>query len=447
MHALEGEIFEFGDFILAPDERLLLCRGEPVALTPKAFDVLLALVRRSGHLVTKDDLLRLVWPDTFVDEVNLTVNISALRKAIERDRNGTEVIQTVPKRGYRFVAPVRTRTIAAASPGRDIREGSRISTDHPDAYRAYLEGRHHWNLRSQQGLKEAIERFQRAIALDRRFAAAHAGLADCYATLGQLSWLAPSEAFPTARLHAIKALEVDASLAEPHASLGFVKLYFDWDWSNAEAEFQHAIALDAGHAATHQWYSIFLLAAGRPADAFREIDAARRADALSVPINCDLGFHYYYTGQYDEALKQLRFVLELDDQFPPAHLWLGRTYQELGRFDDALAEFARVEQRVGEWPVSMAARGFVAGIAGRTEEARSVLAALETLAGRTFVTSYGVGLVRAGLGEIDAAFAWLDRAFGERSNWLVWLRLDPRWKRLHPDPRFGELVRRLRYPG
>jgi DNA-binding winged helix-turn-helix (wHTH) protein len=432
----EDRIFEFGDFVLAPKERLLLRGGEPVPLTPKAFDVLVVLVNRSGHLVTKDDLLHEVWPDTFVEEVNLTVNISTLRKVLDRGRNGIGMIQTVPTHGYRFVGPVMTRDAAVDRAFRD---------DNADAYRAYLRGRFDWNQRSEPGLKRAIEHFQRTVEIDPSFAPAYSGLADCHATLGYLSRLAPRDAFPAARRHATKALELDGSLAEAHASLGFVKLYFDWDWPGAEAEFQRAIALDPNYSTSHEWYSIFLLAAGRPEDAFREIQLARQPDPLSLPINSDLGFHYYYTGQYNEAVKQLKFVLELND-FPPAHLWLGRTYQELGRLDDALAEFQHVEEKLPEWPVSIAARGFVAGVAGRTDEAQNTLVELRRLARKKFVTSYGVALVHAGLGQMDSAFAWLNKAFDERSHWLVWLRLDPRWRGLRSDPRFAELVRRLGFP-
>jgi tetratricopeptide (TPR) repeat protein len=239
---------------------------------------------------------------------------------------------------------------------------------------------------------------------------------------------------------------LDAWLPEPHASLGFVKLYFEWDWSGAEASFRRAIVVDPNYAPTHQWYSVYLLAAGRVAEAFREIHLARDREPLSVPINSDLGFHYYYTGQYDEAVKQLKFVLEMSRDFPPAHLWLGRTYQEQGRVGDALAEFRHVEASLPEWPVSMAARGFVAGAAGRSGEARQILAELERLANHTYVTPYGVALVHAGLGNNDIAFTWLDRAIHERSNWLVWLRLDPRWSGLRRDARFAELVRRMRFP-
>ena len=320
-------------------------------------------------------------------------------------------------------------------------------TGSAEAYRAYLQGRFEWSQRSEAGLKRAIERFREAVAIDPKFAAAYSGLADAYSALGYLSYLAPADAFPEARRHALRALELDTSLAEAHASLGFVKLYFDWDWPGAEAEFQRAIALDPNQARAHQWYSIYLLAAGRPSEALRAIEAAQQRDPLSLAVNTDLGFHYYYTRRYDEAIKQLKLVLDMNPNFPPAHLWLGRTYQELGRFDDALTAFARVEERIRDWPVAIAARGFVAGVSGRAAHAREALAELQELSGKRFVTSYGVALVHAGLGDNDAAFAALEKAFEERSNWLVWLRLDPRWNALRADARFAALVSRMRFPG
>jgi tetratricopeptide (TPR) repeat protein len=220
-----------------------------------------------------------------------------------------------------------------------------------DAYRAYLQGRYEWSQRSEAGLKRGIERFQEAVVIDPQFAAAHSGLADSYSILGYLSYLSPAETFPEARRHATRALELDASLAEAHASLGFVKLYFDWDWFGAETEFQRAIALSPHLASSHQWYSIFLLTAGRPKQALREILLAQERDPLSLSINTDLGFHYYYTGRYADAAKQLKLVLEMAPGFPPAHLWLGRTYQELGQFDDAAAAFRGVDERIRDWPV------------------------------------------------------------------------------------------------
>ena len=430
-------VFEFGDFTLSPKERLLLRAGEPVTLTPKAFDVLVTLVRRSGHLVSKDELLREVWPDTFVQEVNLTVNISALRRALGGDQAELGFIRTVSGHGYRFVAQVVERSATVTH------QISREATKSPDAYRAYLQGRHNWSRRSEEALKLAIDLFQCAVALDPKFASAYSGLADCYATLGSLSHLAPQDAFPAARQFATCALELDPALAEAHASLGFVELYFDWNWLAAEKHFQHATALDPSYPATHQWYAIYLMASARPADALAEMHQARRRDPLSLAINTDIGFCHYYAGQYQEAIKQLRFVLELNSEFPPAHLWLGRAYQELGRYDDAIAAFRYVEGKLPEWSVPRAARGFVEGVAGRTDAARSTLLGLEKLAQRKFVTPYGLALVQAALGQNDAAFSWLDRAIAERSHWLVWLRLDPRWNTLRSDSRFADCVRRV----
>ena len=328
----------------------------------------------------------------------------------------------------------------------ESRRIARQPTANADAYRAYLQGRYEWSQRSEAGLKRGIERFQQAVVIDPQFAAAHSGLADSYSILGYLSYLSPAETFPEARRHATKALELDASLAEAHASLGFVKLYFDWDWSGAETEFQRAIALSPHLASSHQWYSIFLLTAGRPKQALREILLAQEREPLSLSINTDLGFHYYYTGRYADAAKQLKLVLEMGPGFPPAHLWLGRTYQELGQFDDAAAAFRGVDERIRDWPVSIAARGHVAGVSGRQAQAAEALGELKRLSARRFVTSYGIALVHAGLGQNDAAFASLNNAFDERSNWLVWLRLDPRWNGLRSDPRFTQLVSRMRFP-
>ncbi|MCA1601740.1 MAG: tetratricopeptide repeat protein [Acidobacteria bacterium] len=295
-------------------------------------------------------------------------------------------------------------------------------------------------------MQKSIVAFHRATEIDPNFALAFSGLADSYTTLGYLSYISPTQAFPPAKNYALKALELDPSLAEAHASLAYDKFYFDWDWAGAEVEFRRAIELNDRYATAHQWYSIYLQASGRPDEAFREIHLARERDPLSLSINTDIGFHLYYNRQYDEAIKQLQSVLEMKKDFPLAHLWLGRSYQQIGKYNDALGEFQQVEDAFHGWVVSRAAVGFIYGVTGRKAEALKVLEALDELSKKRFVTSYGVALVYAGLGQKDQAFVWLNKAFDERSHWLVWLKRDPRWDGLRSDARFAQLVARMDFP-
>jgi tetratricopeptide (TPR) repeat protein len=322
----------------------------------------------------------------------------------------------------------------------------RRPTEDSEAYQAWLQGRYFWSQRSEPGLKRAIEQFRLAIERDPRFALAYAGLADAHATLGYLGYVAPRDTFPEARAFALKALELDPSLAEAHASLGYIKFYFDRDWAGAEAELRRAIALNDRNPVSHQWYAVYLLATGRNDAAFREIQIAHELDPLSLAINTDLGFHHYYNGRYADAISQLESVLKMNGDFLLANLCLGRAYLKVGRFDDALSQFARAEAKVRDWPVLVTARGNAYGVAGRTAEARAVLAEMEALSRTRFVTAYGMALIYAGMRETDPAFEWLDKAFEERSHWLVWLKLDPRWDVLRGDPRFEQLIARMKYP-
>lgn len=179
----------------------------------------------------------------------------------------------------------------------------------------------------------------------------------------------------------------------------------------------------------------------------QEVRTAQRLDPLSLAINTDVGFHHYYNGRYDEAIAQLKSVLGMKSDFALAHLWLARSYLEVGRLDQSLAETASAESAIPEWVVIVAQRGYTLGVMGRVDEARSVRGEMEQFSRKRFVTAYGVALVYAGLGDKEQAFAWLEKAFAERSHWLMWLRLDPRWKSLRGDPRFARLIERIEYPG
>lgn len=327
--------------------------------------------------------------------------------------------------------------------GEEQRRLTRRYTENTEAYQAYLKGRYYWNQRNEVGLKKGVEYFQQAIEIDPTYSVAYSGLADSYTTLGYFSYLAPEEAFPKAKAAATKALELDSTLAEPHTSLAYAKLYYDWDFSDAEREFKRALEINPYYATAHHWYSVYLTAMGRPDEALTEIRRAQELDPLSLITNTDIGFELYYNRQYDQAIKQLQMVLEMKPDFPLAHLWLGRSYQQKARYEEAIAEYQKVEAVFRNWAVAIAAIGYVDGVSGKKDEARKVLDELRHLSKQQYVTSYGMALVYAGLGEQDEAFQWLERAYEERSHWLVWLKLDPRWDGMRSDPRFQDLVRRV----
>ncbi len=315
----------------------------------------------------------------------------------------------------------------------------------PVAYEAYVKGRYFWNKRGGVNLKKAIEFFQAALDVDPAYAAAYAGIADSYTQLGYASLLAPKEVFPKARAAAEKALELDASLAEPHASLGYVKFYFDWDWAGAEREFQRAIELNPKYPTAHEWYAYFLTATGRLPEAKAEILRGKELDPLSVPIAADMGFLLYYADELDRAEEELHKALEMNPRDPLSHLFLGRVYEAKGLSEKAITEYEATGP-LKEWVPTIAAVGYVYGILGRRPEALKALADLETLSKKEYVTAYAVALVHTALGDKDKAFAWLDKAVEERTHWLVWIRRDRRWKPLYGDPRFEEIVRRVGLP-
>jgi serine/threonine-protein kinase len=316
-------------------------------------------------------------------------------------------------------------------------------TEDSEAYQLCLKGRYFWSQRTEEGLKKGIEYFQQAIALDPAYALAYSGLADSYTTLGYLSYLAPNDSFPRAKEAATKAVELDPTLAEPHTSLAYAKLYYDWDWEGAEREFKQAIALNPNYATGHHWYSVFLTAMERPDEARIEIKRAQELDPLSLIINTDVGFEMSYARHYDQAIEQLQTTLEMNPKFPLARLWLGRAYQQKGKYEEAIAEFEEAEAALPNWVVTIAGTGYVYGIWGKKREAQKVLDQLNRLSKQKYVTPYGVALVYAGLGEKDQAFAWLDKAYKDRSHWLVWSKLDPRWDGLRSDSRFTDLLRRV----
>ncbi len=601
----------FGPFVLDPAERVLLRNDQPISLTPKAMETLLALVDNAGHITEKDRLLKQVWPDTFVEEATLAKNISTLRKALGDSTESEDYIQTVSKRGYRFVAavsrldetpvqeppvskdarvrwaglavlilavtgmgiayfgrdreqalahtaankvtlavlpfenlsgdtaqeyfadglteemigqlsrlrPDRLAVIARTSAmkykgvrkgvaeiggelhadfileGSVRREGNRVritaqlvrvidqalfwtetyeremrdvlalqgevahaaagrigielredknadlssnASVSADAYEKYLKGRFFWNKMTVDGYQKAIEHFDSAVRRSPKYAQAYAGLSDSYASLGL--WQTPGkEALGHAKAAADKAIAVEETLADGHASRAFIAMSYEWDWETADREFKRALELNPGYAFAHHRYGYLLMLRGRWNEAGEELNRARALDPLSMIINANVGFRFYLMRQYDRAIAHGKKNLEMDADYPLLHGYLGEAYVMNGQYPEALAEF---EQTKGT-PGGTAAFGYTYGRMGRAREARQQLTALREEAKQTFVPAYYVALLYTGLGEKDEAFRWLDRAYEERSGFLMEIHADPMFDLLRGDPRFRALTTRL----
>ena len=589
-------LFAFGPFRLDPGSRRLLREGRPVALPPKAFDVLLALVEQRGQLIEKDELLRLVWPDVTVEEGNLTQHVFTLRKILGEEPGGAQYVATIPRRGYQFVADVlelphaspRTTSTTMARPqkttktttadddspvgkslavlpfaplgpdeadrvlgfgmadalimrlgnirqaivrptsavrrylgvaadpvaaGREllvdlVLEGSlqrcderirvtvqlvsvsegvslwgarfdekmtdifamqdsiaerlaaalvpRLTEDEHrrvtmhdtsdvEAHQMCLEGRYYLGRRTDEALRKAIEQFERAIARDPNYALAYAGLADCHTILSSAGYDAQAhQAIESARAAAVKAVEIDDGLAEAHTALALVRFRLDWRWLDAEVEFTRAIELNPGSAAAHHFFALYLAAMGRSVEALSAIRRALALDPLSLIINAAAGRILHFARAYAEAIERYVKTLELDADFPDAHMNLGMSYLEVGRADEAVRELHRAADLSGRRWLMLALLGYAYAISGQEHEARRTIEELKPAAERGEVSPMLLTYPYAGLGESELALDWLERSFEEHSGLLIYLKVEPMFDRLRGDPRFTTLMRRLR---
>lgn len=662
----KSHFYEFGRFRLDARERVLLRDRDLVPLTPKVFEILLALVEQSGHVVEKDGLMKRVWPDTFVEEGNLTQNVSLLRKALGETPGGVQFIETISRRGYRFVATVRHATengindavkagdfaksgsefdlgsaeplaeapqtvgsdskgpgstngqaawISGAVPngagevaapvisrppflssrfrkqeiafglgivfialvsvvyftgrgkagdagtgpiesiavlpfldeaagaetdylndkiaeslinslsrlpklrvvprsmvaqykgqnidprtvgrelnvravvtGRVRRHGDTISIQADlidlenvaqiwgqiydrkladifivqddiarnifenlrlrlnveekkqlEAYRLYLKGRNSWNKRTVSELQQAIQYFQQAIDTDANYAPAYAGLADCHNMLVVYGASLPREGFPKAKEAAIKALEIDESLAEAHTSLAFIKFRWDRDRVEAERGFRQAIKLQPSYAPAHQWYSSYLVALERFDEAIAEATRTQELEPLSFTASAHLGWILYLSGQSDRAIEQGTKILELDPDAFPALRYRGLAYEQRGMYSEAIGDFQKGVKLSGS-PLMLALLGHAYAASGQKAAAQDVIKELRDMQGHRYVSPYTIAAIYAGLGEKDQAFKWLDKAEEGRDIWLMNLKVDPVFKSLRSDQRFPDLL-------
>ncbi|HYN84300.1 MAG TPA: winged helix-turn-helix domain-containing protein [Pyrinomonadaceae bacterium] len=557
--------YEFGGYSLDVSRRSLTREGRAVPLTTKLFDILLLFIRNSGRVITKEELMREIWPDSFVEESNITVSVSALRKALGEGHGRGEYIRTVPKRGYVFVAGVRELSREASSlavmplenqsadpsleylsdgitesiinslsqlprlrvmaratvfrykgrgvdsltaaremgvravlTGRvlqlgeslivraelvDVADGSQIwgeqydrrlqdllavqeeiaraiseklrlrltsedrerlgkrHTESNEAYRLYVKGRYFLNRFDREGGQRCVRYFSEAVEIDPAYALAYAGLADSYYRLAN-TYLAPVEAMPKAKAAALRAVELDATLAEARTSLGFIKMVYDWDWAGAAREFERAVELNFGSPLAHTRRGWHLALLGRFDEAVAELRVALELDPLSLFVNMYLASVLYYARRYEEAIGQCRKTLELDPNYFPAHGCLGESLSQLGDYASATAELERA-LAVEDNSEILGWLGRTHALAGRRGEAEAVIEELTRRARRSYVSTYPVAVVRAALGERDAAVAAVERLLDDRNEILTQFGVDPKLDALRPDPRFREVLRRV----
>jgi TolB-like protein/Tfp pilus assembly protein PilF len=327
--------------------------------------------------------------------------------------------------------------------GLDAEKIAKTYTTNPEAYRLYLQGRFYWNKREEKDFRRAVEFFNQAIAIDQNYALAYAGLADAYALLATFGFMPPTEGVPKAREFANRALSLDASMAEPHTTLAYVSLTYDYDFAAAEPEYKRAIALNPNYATAHQWYGEMLLNAGRFDEAAVEYRRALELEPLSLPINWDYGRFLYMSRKYDESLAQHKKTIDLDPGFARAHRTIADVYRVKGDYANAVEERAKFFDLVGQSQNAALVRAVFAkegwlGFARLVTAENSPLK--ESNSGWVLVKAY------VDLGEKDKAFAKLNDAYNKRLSSLTWLKIEPQLDPLRSDSRYQELLKKMHFP-
>ncbi len=347
-----------------------------------------------------------------------------------------EVARSIAERIEVSLTPEERQTLASTHP-----------VD-PEAHEDYLKGRYYFNQRTRDAMNKSIGFFQQAIAKDPKYALAYCGLADAYALLGFRGGFPSKDALSRAKAAALKAIGLDDTLAEPHASLAFIAETHEWDWATAEREYKRALELNPGDARAHHWYAGYLMYVGRFEEGIAEAKRARDLDPLSLPVNNALAGRLLVAGRVDEALAQLRQTLEMDPHFAPAHQTLGWAYLNMGKNHEAIQEFQQALQLSGTDDKDMMLDlGFAYATVGNREEARRILAKLKKLREQGLLPSGSIGILYGALGELDEAFAWLEKAYEERDPELTYLKVPGRrFAPLRHDARFQQMVHRMGLP-
>jgi TolB-like protein/DNA-binding winged helix-turn-helix (wHTH) protein/Flp pilus assembly protein TadD len=342
------------------------------------------------------------------------------------------------------IAQEVSTTLRVKLTGADERQLARRYTDHVEAYQLYLKGNYEWNKHTREDLQRGITYYNQALEIDPNYALAYFGLAASYGVLGN-NYLPPHEAYPTARAYAAKALAIDDALAEAHVAMGAIKLFYDWDLAGAEREFKDAQILDPNNAETHHLYGDCLEILGRFDEAQTERKRALELDPLSPAQNVVAGATFYFAGQYDEAIAQLEKTISLVPHYSP-YVWLGQAYEQKKMYEQAITTYQKgMTQGERHWQL-IASLGHAYARSGKRDKALKVLDELREMSGQGYISPYSFAVVYAGLGDKEQTFAWLEKAYQDRSSFLIWLKVEPLFDSLRSEPRFQDLLRRVGLP-
>ena len=319
-------------------------------------------------------------------------------------------------------------------------------TENAQAYRLYLQGRHHWNRWTEEGFYKAINYFQQAVENDPSYALAYAGVADSFVLLGWNSYLPPKEVFPKGKAAATTALQLDPNLPEAHASLAALLWLHDWQWDEAQVEFRRSLELDPAYPTANHWYAEYLMTMGKHAEVVSRMKKGQELDPLSLIINVAVGWAFYNARRYDEGIEQLRRTIELDPNYPVTYWILGLLLRKTACHELAMTEGEKGVKLSGGSPLMRAALAHTFAAAGRATEAVQMLDELTELATHRYVAPYFFAGIHAGLGDNDRAIEYLEKAYEEHSHWLIYLHMDPSMDGLRDIPRFQNLLHRVGLP-